>query len=255
MTVAFDHLMVMVDDETPAGAVFETAGYAVTPRSELPGMANRLVCFRSAVPHAACFLELLAIHRRDEVPPPILSFLGDALGPAAITVAVPDIDTYCGWLSEIGIAFTGPIPIRRQWSLDNGEVLNVHLDIVLPEVSSDLIRWVVVKHHTVHHYLRDEFVRHANPHAHVAGVVIAADEPHALAAKLARIWQCEVMRRGQDAIVQLAGAPVLVERAGDAAGEAARSPAIVGLPMHQSDQLSHRVLESDSYDLLSISHK
>lgn len=56
MNVAFDHLMVMVADEAMAAQEFSKAGFAVTPRSELPGMANRLVCFPSSAGLLPAFL-------------------------------------------------------------------------------------------------------------------------------------------------------------------------------------------------------
>lgn len=251
MTVAFDHLMVMVGHEDRAAKDFASAGYAVTPRSELPGMANRLVCFPSALPYAACFLELLAIERRDDVPPQILSFLGEALGPRAIVVAVADMDGYCGWLGKAGISFAGPIPIRREWKLPGGEVLNVHLDILLPEARPDLVRWVAVKHHTVHHYLRSDFVQHANAHPHFAGVVVAANEPRYVASELARIWQSEVVFNSSGAVVQLPGVRVVVKDARELSTEGRREPFIVGTLMHRaSDRPSSCAAEDDCVRLL-----
>ena len=88
-------------------------------------MANRLVCFPSRTPYAACFLELLAVEQPDAVPDSVMSFVGHQLGPLAIVFAVPDLDACQRRLSQHGASGTGPLKIRRQWVLSSDHSLDV----------------------------------------------------------------------------------------------------------------------------------
>ncbi len=203
MSVAFDHLMVMVADEAAAAREFLKAGFTVTPRSELPGMANRLVCFPSRAPYSACFLELLASERPDDVPPVIRSFVGPNLGPVAIVLAVSDMKALLRRLSQQQVATVGPLEIRRSWELQSHQSLDVALDVLLGDAASLPFRWAAVQHHTVSHYQRPDFVRHANGHQGLCAVVIAVDDPPLVGAKMETLFGCAAHRADEAVIVGL----------------------------------------------------
>lgn len=210
MSVAFDHLMVMVADEAAAAQEFSQAGFTITPRSELPGMANRLICFPSSAAHAACFVELLSVERPEEVPPRIRSFVGSTLGPVALVFAVPDLAALQRRLSEKAAGIFGPVEIRRQWTLPTGQRLDVALDILIGEDDSLPFRWAAVQHYTVEHYQRTSFVRHANGFTHLRAIAISVDDPRIVAERMEALFGCAHRRCGESAIVTLGNAQLLM---------------------------------------------
>ena len=156
MSVAFDHLMVMVADEAAAAQEFSQAGFTVTPRSELPGMANRLICFPSSAVHAACFVELLSVERPEDVPPPHSEVCrfdaragGYRVGGAGSGRVAAASVSEGGW----------SIRTRRdQAPMDTptGETLDVALDILIGDDESLPFKWAAVQHYTVEHYQRPD---------------------------------------------------------------------------------------------------
>jgi hypothetical protein len=223
MSVAFDHLMVMVADEAVAAQEFSQAGFAVTPRSELPGMANRLVCFPSSVPNAACFIELLSVERPDDVPPRIRSFVGSQLGPIAVVFAVPDLAALKRRLNDKAVDVFGPLEIRRRWTLPSGETLDVALDIVIGDAEALPFRWAAVQHYTVEHYQRADFLIHASGVKRLRAIAIVIDDPRGVATRMEALFGCKYRCVGEAAIVTLGNAPLLLladgQRSGSGCGE------------------------------------
>lgn len=210
MSVVFDHLMVMVADEAAAAQEFSQAGFTVTPRSELPGLANRIICFPSSASHAACFVELLAVERPEEVPPRIRSFVGSMLGPVAIVLAVPNLTALHRRLSENNISVFGPVEIRRQWTLPTGERLEVALDILIGEDNSLPFNWAAVQHHTVEHYQRTAFMSHPNCYGDLRGVLISVEDPQAVAKKMETLFGSAYRSFGAGAVVSMQNAQLLL---------------------------------------------
>jgi hypothetical protein len=210
VNVAFDHLMVMVADEAVAAQKFSQAGFTVTPRSELPGMANRLICFPSDAVHAACFVELLSVERPDDVPPRIRSFVGSMLGPVALVLAVPDLDVCQRHLSQQGMSCVGPMQIRRRWTLPSNQVLDVALSVLIGDESSLPFNWAIVQHHTVDHYRRPEFMSHPNGCEDFRGVMIAVQDPPAVAKTCEALFGSAYRLVGQAAIVPLQNAQLFL---------------------------------------------
>ena len=203
MSVAFDHLMVLVADEVAAAREFSEAGFAVTPRSELPGMANRLICFPSDAPYAASFIELLSVEQPDTVPSAIRKLVGQTLGPMAIVFAVPDMDACQRMLAQSGVAVAGPLEIKRRWMLPSGQTLDVALDVVIGDERALPFKWVIVKHHTVGHYQRAEFTAHANGCRGIKAVVVSVEDPMRAAETMECILRCGYRHVGACAVIDL----------------------------------------------------
>ena len=55
--IGLDHLMVLVDDLDAVSREAGKSSFTTTPVSEMPGLANRLICFEDAQPGATSFLE------------------------------------------------------------------------------------------------------------------------------------------------------------------------------------------------------
>ena len=202
MSVAFDHLMVMVADEAAAAQEFSQAGFTVTPRSELPGMANRLICFPSSASYAANFIELLPVERPGDVPPSIRRFIGSLLGPVAVVLAVPDL-ARCGDGCPRSASVLGPIEIRRRWTLPSDQTLDVALDILIGDDELIPFRWAVVAHHTVKHYKRTDFTLHPNGIMSMRAAAISVEEPGFVAERMVTLFGCAYRRRGTAAVITL----------------------------------------------------
>jgi hypothetical protein len=202
--------MVMVADEAAAAEEFSRAGFTVTPRSELPGMANRLICFPSSADHAASFIELLSVERPEEVPPRIRSFVGSMLGPVAIVLAVPDLSALQRRLSNKETGVFGPVEIRRQWTLPTGEKLDVALDILIGDDTSLPFSWAAVQHYTVEHYQRMEFTLHANQLGRLCAVAVSVEDPTLAAERMATLFGCAHRQCGTAVSVALENAEILL---------------------------------------------
>ena len=175
--IGLDHLMVLVDDLAAVAREAEDSGFTTTPVSEMPGLANRLICFEDAQPGATSFLEFLQITDAARVAPGVLEVLGQTTGPAAIVIAVRDTGSYCGHLDRIGVAHAEPLTVRRQWGIGGSSPLDVHLEIVLVDPKGLPVPCIAVRHHTAEHYLRRAFVPHENGTQAMPAVVVAAHDP------------------------------------------------------------------------------
>lgn len=247
MSVAFDHLMVMVADEAAAAREFSEAGFTVTPRSELPGMANRLICFPSSVSHAACFIELLSVEQADAVPAAVRDLIGQTLGPISLVFAVSDLNECLRTLVRLGLGVIGPLEIRRRWTLPSGQTLDVALDVVIGEGGTLPFKWVIVQHHTVAHYQRVEFTSHANGIRAVRAIVASVEAPLREAETMERMFGCGYRRAGVCAIIELRNVPLLlIPNTAGVRYERAAGSAIAGV-----------VLQSglDGIDLDDLAHK
>ncbi|WP_108660927.1 VOC family protein [Acuticoccus kandeliae] len=211
--IGFDHLMVLVDDLEAVAAEASAAGYTLTPPSLMPGLANRLICFSDALPGATSFIEFLQYGDIERVPAVVRNFLGMAPGPAALVIAVEDVAAFGDGLTRQGIAHAEPIAIRRQWAVDGGEILDVHLEVLLIARAGLPVPCVAVRHHTPHHYLRETFVRHRNGATGIPAIVLAAADPGAVAATLGTVFGCPSRETGDGAVVDLPGARLIVRRA------------------------------------------
>lgn len=251
MSVAFDHVMVMVADEATAAQEFSQAGFTVTPRSELPGMANRLICFPSFASHAACFIELLAVERPEEVPPRIRCFVGSKLGPVAIVLAVPDLTALHRRLSENNASVFGPVEIRRQWTLPTGQRLDVALDILIGDETCLPFRWAAVQHYTVEHYQRTEFTLHANQIGCLCAVAILVENPRLVAERMATLFGCTNRQFGTTVTVALENAELLLLPAEDSAS--CRKSGIEGVIVRGAAPSSISCHNIDTCDIVSCS--
>src|SRR5690349_9006272 len=86
-----DHLMISVADSQSAGAYFERLGFTLTPRSALPGMSNRLICFRPRSDDCCNFIELLALDQAEKAPAVMRQILAKAGQPVSMVMASRDI--------------------------------------------------------------------------------------------------------------------------------------------------------------------
>ncbi|MBO6638750.1 MAG: VOC family protein [Roseitalea sp.] len=190
---AIDHVMIHVPASQTAGATFERLGFAVTPKSGMPGLSNRLICFGDT-PHenGICnYLELMALEDAQTAPPPMPRLL-DGYGPASTVMAVDDAQAVTERLQQGGMAIGPVLDLRRDWALPDGTVITPAFSVAIPDLGQAPVYWNYCRHKTAHHYVRREFVTHPNTALAFDAVYAIVDDPDAAAAHYARTWQARV---------------------------------------------------------------
>ena len=206
--IGLDHLMVLVDDLDAVSREAGKSGFTTTPVSEMPGLANRLICFEDAQPGATSFLEFLQITNAASAPSAVLDVLGQTDGPAAIVVAVRDTGAYCTHLQRIGVSHAGPIAVQRQWDIGGAAPLEVRLEIVLVDPTGLPVPCIAVRHHTAEHYLRRAFVTHENGTQAMPAVVVAADDPGDAAKRFGELVGASAVKTPDGPAVDLPGTQI-----------------------------------------------
>ena len=112
--LAIDHLMIHVPDSQEAGTVFEKLGFAVTPKSIMPGLSNRLICFGDTpYDRGICnYIELMALEDPATAPPPMPQLLG-AYGPVSTVMAIDDAHAVTSRLIGEGMQIGPVLDLQR----------------------------------------------------------------------------------------------------------------------------------------------
>ncbi len=202
--VDIDHLMVAVKDSARAGDVFERMGFTVTPRSLLPGLSNRLVCFRDARPGACNFIEFMALDDVRAAPAQMPEVLKDPDRPAALVVAAREARVARRVLDGGGLEVSPVLDLSREWKLPSGEVIVPAFSVVTPAIGQAPFYWILCQHKTPQHYLRADFVEHENGAVMLSAVIAVAQDPAQAAKHYARYWGASVS--GGEPVVARCGA-------------------------------------------------
>jgi hypothetical protein len=173
-----DHLMLGVVDPDAAAADFTRLGFTVTPLSAMPqiGLANRCVLLTPAQPGTANYLELLG-HDPRRAAPFMAALLGGGEGIKSLVLAADDMDAAVARLAACGAPTGAPLHIQRRWTLPDGEALDLAFTVATPALDAPPLYCNLCQHHTLHHYLRPEWRRHANGACSLIAVLVEADEP------------------------------------------------------------------------------
>jgi hypothetical protein len=226
-----------VGSSEDSGAQFETLGFLVTPKSQLPGLSNRLVCFVPDDPRGASFIELLSIVDRTRASPAALDLLDAGRGPIAVILSTEDA---FGLASQLGDERIEPRHINRKWILAS-QVLNVEVTTLnVPRIVSPL-GWTMMQHYTPQHYRIPEFVAHPNSVTRFRGAIAVAPEPEKVAERFRGIWGGEVTGNSGRAKLRIGTATLeiytsrcLQETSGITV--AVSAPKLVGARLEVSDQ-------------------
>lgn len=187
-----DHLMIKTGDLGAAGDRFAELGFTVTARSEMPGLANRLICFDAMIPGACNYIEIMQLTDPASAPPPMPRVLDAPDGPVSTVTATSDADATAARLNAAGIRVPPPVSIRRDWPLGTGEVISPAFRVAIPLTGQAPFYWNACQHHTPQHYTRPEFTRHANHARQMIGVVAVAPDPAAVAAAYRQPWAARI---------------------------------------------------------------
>jgi hypothetical protein len=188
-----DHLMVSVSDSQSAGAYFEKLGFTLTPRSVLPGMSNRLICFRPRSDDCCNFIELLAMDDARKAPDVMKQVLAEVGHPVSMVMASDDILATVEKLNAKGFNAPPPMRFRRDWFLPTGEVISPEFEVSIPSLGLSPLYWMAIRYRNPELYRRPEFIRHPNTATRFSGVLAVAKEPRRIAQQYAALWGSKVV--------------------------------------------------------------
>ncbi|MEO1224319.1 MAG: VOC family protein [Pseudomonadota bacterium] len=188
--IDIDHLMVHVPDSDAAGDIFSAMGFTVTPRSILPGLSNRLICFGRADPaRGLCnYIELMSLDDAGTAPPPMPALLIRP-GPVSTVLATEDARAARERLVAAGLRVPPVLDLQRDWHLPSGETITPAFVVAIPDLDQGPFYWNFCQHKTPRHYVRSDFVDHANGALALTSVIAVADDPGDAADHYRRCWQ------------------------------------------------------------------
>lgn len=198
-----DHLMVSVPESQAAGELFQRMGFTVTPRSVLPGLSNRLICFGQLHPGSCNFVELMSLDDADKAIPMMPSILLPAGRPVSMVMNTADAERTYAALKAKGFRTSEPVHLEREWVLPSGETLRPAFVVVIPTPGQSPFYWNLCQYKTMQHYLRPDFTTHPNGASNLTAIIAVASDPQAVAAHYERLW--EARRSGEAPVAIRAG--------------------------------------------------
>jgi len=188
-----DHLMVSVGDSAAAGDIFSRMGFTITPRGQLPGMSNRLICFTNHNGNVPNFVELMSLDDEDAAPPAMAQALKGPDRPVLMVAASANAKSTQESLRAAGIGVSPVIDGERDWTLPGGEVIDLAFAIVLPSPGQAPFYWIACQHKTPQHYLRPDFTAHANGATAMGRIIAVAQDPQAAAEHYEKYWSASIV--------------------------------------------------------------
>jgi hypothetical protein len=190
--VDIDHLMISVHDSQRAGETFARMGFTVTPRSALPGMSNRLICFPPVRETGNNFIEFLGFDDRAKAPSIMHEILGEQERPVSMVMVTGNARAAESALRESGFAPAPVMHFRRDWRLPSGEVISPEFEVCLLRSGTSPLTWNLCQYLNAEVYQRPDFNQHRNGAKVFAAVLAVAEDVEAVAAHFASAWGCAV---------------------------------------------------------------
>ncbi len=202
-----DHLVVAVRDLDKARDAYQRMGFTVTPRgrhTELKSI-NHTIMFG-----ADDYVELLAV----EEPHPVTAYYSEVLkareGVAALALKTDDARAARGLLAEAGYPASEAVDFGRPVELPEG-ARDARFTITQIDIAKQTGgRVFLCQHHTRDVVWRPEYVQHDNTATGLAALVVAADDPDAVAAGYARLFGTAVEEQGPVRLVPTGDTPIVV---------------------------------------------
>ena len=198
--------MLAVKDSASAGGIFARLGFTITPRGQLPGLSNRLICFENNFENVPNFVELMSLDDPAIAPPAMAEALKIPNRPVLLVAASTDAAATRDRLSDRDVATSPVIDGERDWTLPDGKVLDLAFSIVLPAGGQAPFYWIACQHKTPQHYLRREFTGHDNGATEMSKIYAVAQNPIGAADHYEKLWAAAVEDTGSN------GGPVILRR-------------------------------------------
>ncbi len=190
--VGIDHLMLSVRNSADAAAVFARMGFSTTPRGQLPGMSNRLICFANPHKNVPNFVEMMSLDDPSLAPPSMAEALKTPDQPVLLVAASDNAQSTHARLVQNGLDVAPVIDGGRDWTLPDGEVIDLAFSIVLPTPGPAPFYWIACEHNTPQHYLRDGFTTHENTSTELSKIIAMAQDPADAAKHYQKHWSASV---------------------------------------------------------------
>jgi len=190
--IDIDHLMLAVEDSAQAGEIFSRMGFTITPRGQLPGLSNRLMCFSNAPGNVPNFVELMSLDDPAAAPPAMARALKVPNRPVLLVAASNNAKTTWERLDTAGLEVSPVIEGERDWQLVDGEVIDLAFSIVLPGVGQAPFYWIACQHKTPQHYLRQDFTQHDNGARALSKIIAVAGDPLKSAKHYEKYWAANI---------------------------------------------------------------
>jgi hypothetical protein len=203
--VDLDHLMVSVRSAQESGERFARMGFSVTPLSQLPGMANRLIVFPSPYPDRNNFIEFLALEDAGRAPAVMSDILRLPDRPASLVMASRDSRAAERVFAAKRLDPLPAMHFKRDWVLPDGNVASPEFIVCIVRPQSAPIAWNVCQYLNPEVYRRPEFVSHANTAERFIAALAVADDVQAVADYFCRAWDTSVEWIGEGALHVCAG--------------------------------------------------
>lgn len=187
--LAIDHLMINVASSQDAGAAFERLGFIATPKSGMPGLSNRLICF-SGTPHdrGVCnYIELMALEDAATAPP-LMPQLLKSPGPVSTVLSVDDARAVTERLNSAGLDAGAVLDLQRDWEMPDGSVITPAFAVAIPTLGQAPIYWNYCQHKTAQHYVRPTFTTHPNGATHFDELTAVVEDRAAVVAHYTKYW-------------------------------------------------------------------
>lgn len=192
-----DHLMVSVADTERTGETFARMGFTMTPKSGLPGMSNRLICFAPPADDRCNFIEFLSLEDPALAPKIMSDILLPAERPVSMVMVSGDVATCARDLAAKGLEVAAPWALKRDWTLPSGEVISPQFVVAIPTIGQAPVYWNVVEYVTPEHYRRREFLGHRNSARRFAAVLAVAADPASVADHYRHYWNARIADDGE----------------------------------------------------------
>lgn len=187
-----DHLMVSAKNVEDIAETYGRMGFTLTPRSGLPGMSNRLVCFAPPSADRCNFVEFLSLEDPAQAPQIMSDILLPPDRPVSMVMVSDDTAACAQTLESKGLQVSEPWHLKRDWSLPDGEVISPEFIVAIPTVGQAPVYWNVCQYITPEHYRRPEFLVHRNTVTRFSGALAVAADPAAAADHYVRFWDADV---------------------------------------------------------------
>ncbi|MBP2303095.1 VOC family protein [Azospirillum picis] len=201
-TTGLDHLVIATRDLDAARDAYVRLGFTVTPRghhTELKS-ANHTVMFADGT-----YLELLGIEEQRPANAHYSAFLRERQGIAAIALKTADAHAAREPLAAAGFPTEPPVDFGRPVETPEGNRDARFTITQIDPATTPGGRVFLCRHHTPDLVWRKDSLNHPNGATGLEALVIAADDPAAVAATYARLLGGSVSQHGAALLVEPSG--------------------------------------------------
>ncbi|HYH38840.1 MAG TPA: VOC family protein [Azospirillum sp.] len=201
-----DHLVIAVRDLDRAREAYAKLGFTLTAR----GRHTELKSANHTIMFADDYVELLAIEEPNPATAAWSEFLKTREGLAAAALKTADARAAQAELAAAGLSGGEAVDFGRPVDLPEGRRDARFTITQVAPAATPGGRMFLCQHHTRDVVWRPEYLTHENGATALAALIVAADDPEAVAGPYATLFGTHVEPRGAIRVVQTGAAPIVV---------------------------------------------